>query len=261
MEMRMIAIKNFIFCSLIIQISGCLHQDENNNNQQSNIDIEGTWSGTINSSFNYYDESFSSETNSSSDVYFIIRKNSDGTYEFPDKLGNSYQVNITNNSFTANDIVYEIQNDSTITSHRTTSSYDRESSLAINLRKISTDAQPVGSVTKYWSGTNTDSSLQDINYAEYRSSNLTSTDGADITEIQVFINHGITYDYFSKRSGTDSHLYIDLQDTDKRLFGFDRNITNLEIDYFDITKTGFSVNFNVTIDGDSVVGSTVVSTD
>lgn len=70
------------FCLL----SGCQLGifEEDKDNQDSENDISGVWSGTQQTSISVSDSGFSSYQQSQSELHWVIRRKSDGTIEIPD---------------------------------------------------------------------------------------------------------------------------------------------------------------------------------
>jgi hypothetical protein len=223
------------FTLFFFLLSGCELDifEEDKNNQDNENDISGVWSGTQQTSMSVSDSGFSSYQQSQSELYWVIRRKSDGTIEIPNCYNGYEEVEVIKKAFTYKNIDYRIINEELITASVERSGYTNISTT-IEMHRKSKDMNPIGEISGTWSEYGNHTSTTPIYCANISSVSISTSNGDNFSEDSITVHNGTDYNRLSIRTGTDAHKYIKIKYNNKGMYGFERN----GFEYIDIEFPG-----------------------
>ncbi len=242
MKSSLIILPVLIGCILI----GCGGQSSPDNSSHIIQDsgIEGTWYGTVTNQVTVSWTGFNSASERQGELYWVIKRKSNGSYDFPNCRGENKDIEVVDSTFTFEDITYTIESDDVIRAEINREVSGQHVYVLIELNRINKDVKSIGSITGTWSEPNDTTNSSDIFCAEIGDNTLTTSNGDNIQEVTAFVGTGDDFSYLSSRTGTDSHEYIQIDYGGNELHGFSRNgFEKMEIDYDTSSESGFNVTF------------------
>lgn len=232
--------------SIASVLTGCILDTSSDKSSGMNLelDIEGTWYGTMTNRMTVSWSNFNSATEGEGEAYWVIKRKDDGSYDFPNCRGENKDVEVVGNTFVFNNVEYTVEGEDTIHAEINNSDSGQHRYYSIELNRVNKSTETIGALTGTWSNLNETTRSDNIVCAEITSSSLTTSNGDNMQQVTAFVGDGKDFSYLSTRTGTDTYDYVQIEYGDNELHGFSYNgFEEMQIDYDRSPEKGFNVAF------------------
>ena len=235
-----------IFIFIGGNLTGCIGDTSSDKSSyiNQNFDIEGTWYGIVTNRVTVSWTDFNSASEGQSELYWVIKRNNDDSYDFPNCRGENKEIEVVDNTFVFEDIEYIVESEDVIRAEINNVDSGVHTYFSVELNRVNSSIESIGSITGTWSNLNDTTSSSDLICAEIGDVTLTTSNGDNIQEVIALVSNGQDFSYLSSRTGTNAHDYIQIEYDGNELHGFSYNgFEEMLIDYNTSPENGFNITF------------------